>query len=177
MSPLRVALYARVSTYDQQTLAMQMDVMHEFATRRGWTVIDAVEEISSGAKDRRPKRQALLTAARQRKLDVILVWKLDRWGRSLVDLMTTLHELTVLGVGVVSLTEALDLATPAGRAFVGFRAVFAEFERDVIRERIKAGITDARKRGKAHGRPRATANDAAQIRTLAQHGLSQAASA
>jgi DNA invertase Pin-like site-specific DNA recombinase len=175
--PLHAALYARVSTHDQQTLAMQMDAMHECATRRGWTVIDAVEEIASGAKDRRPKRQALLTAARQRKFDVILVWKLDRWGRSLVDSMTTLHELTVLGVRFVSLTEALDLATPAGRAFAGFLAVLAEFERALIRERIKAGITDARKRGQARGRPRAKANDAAQIRTLAQQGLSQAASA
>jgi putative DNA-invertase from lambdoid prophage Rac len=106
---------------------------------------------------------------------VILVWKLDRWGRSLVDLMMTLHELTALGVGFVSLTEALDLTTPAGHAFAGFLVVFAEFERDLIRERIKAGITDARKRGKAHGRPRAKANDAAQIRTLAQQGFSQAA--
>jgi DNA invertase Pin-like site-specific DNA recombinase len=172
---MRVALYARVSTHDQHTLTMQIDAMHEFATRRGWTVTDAIEEIGSGAKDNRPKRQELLKAARQRKLEVILVWKLDRWGRSLVDLMTTLHELTALGVGFVSLTEALDLTTPAGRAFAGFLAVFAEFERDLIRERIKAGITDARKRGKAHGRPRATANDAAQIRTLAQQGLSQAA--
>jgi len=175
VSPMRAALYARVSTHDQQTLAMQRDAMHEFATRRGWTIIATVEEIASGAKDRRPKRHALLTAAKQRQLDVILVWKLDRWGRSLVDLMTTLHELTALGVGFVSLTEALDLTTPAGRAFAGFLAVFAEFERDLIRERIKAGITDARKRGKAHGRPRATGNDAAQIRTLAQQGLSQAA--
>ena len=99
-----------------------------------------MEEIASGAKDRRPQRQALLKAAKQRKLDVILVWKLDRWGRSLVDLMTTLHELTALGVGFVSLTEALDLTTPAGRAFTGFLAVFAEFERDLIRERIKAGV-------------------------------------
>ena len=120
-------------------------------------------------------RLPVVTAAKQRKLDVILVWKLDRWGRSLVDLMTTLHELTALGVGFVSLTEALDLTTPAGRAFAGFLAVFAEFERDLIRERIKAGITDARKRGKAHGRPRATANDATQIRALAQQGFSQAA--
>jgi DNA invertase Pin-like site-specific DNA recombinase len=86
-----------------------------------------------------------------------------------------LHELTALSVGFVSLTEALDLTTPAGRAFAGFLAVFAEFERDLIRERIKAGITDARKRGKAHGRPRAKTNDAAAIRTLAQQGLSQAA--
>ena len=149
--------------------------MHAFATQRGWTVIDAVEDIASGAKDPPPKRQALLTAARQRKLDVILVWKLDRWGRSLVDLMTTLHELTVLGVGFVSLTEALDLTTPARRAFASFLAVFAEFERDVIRERITAGVTDARKRGRAHGCPRATANDTAQMRTWVQQGLSQAA--
>ena len=164
---MQAALYARVSTHDQQTLAMQIESMREYATRRGWRITEAIEEIASGAKDNRPKRQALLKAARQRKL--------DRWGRSLVDLMTTLHELTALGVGFVSLTEALDLTTPAGRAFAGFLAVFAEFERDLIRERIKAGITDARKRGKAHGRPRATANDAAQIRTLAQQGLSQAA--
>jgi putative DNA-invertase from lambdoid prophage Rac len=172
---MRVALYARVSTHDQHTLTIQIDAMREFATRRGWTVIGAIEEIGSGAKDNRPKRQGLLKVARQRKLEVILVWKLDRWGRSLVDLMTTLHELTALGVGFVSLTEALDLTTPAGRAFAGFLAVFAEFERDLIRERIKAGIADARKRGKAHGRPRAKANDAVQIRTLAQQGLSQAA--
>jgi DNA invertase Pin-like site-specific DNA recombinase len=172
---MRVALYARVSTHDQHTLAMQLDAMREFATRRSWTVIDAIAEIGSGATDNRPKRQELLKAARQRQLEVILVWKLDRWGRSLVDLMTTLHELTALGVGFVSLTEALDLTTPAGRAFAGFLAVFAESERDLIRERIKAGITDARKRGKAHGRPRAQANDAAQIRALAQQGLSQAA--
>jgi putative DNA-invertase from lambdoid prophage Rac len=172
---MRVALYARVSTHDQHTLTIQIDAMREFATRRGWTVIGAIEEIGSGAKDNCPKRQGLLKVARQRKLEVILVWKLDRWGRSLVDLMTTLHELTALGIGFVSLTEALDLTTPAGRAFAGFLAVFAEFERDLIRERIKAGITDARKRGKAHGRPRAKANDAAQIRTLAQQGLSQAA--
>ena len=175
VSPMRAALYARVSTHDQQTLAMQMDALQEFAIRRGWMVTETIEEIASGATDNRPKRQALLTAARRRQLEVILVWKLDRWGCSLVDLMMTLRELTALGVGFVSVTEALDLTTPAGRAFAGFLAVFAEFERDLIRERIKAGITDARKRGKAHGRPRATANDAAQIRTLAQQGLSQAA--
>ena len=149
--------------------------MHEFATRRHWTVADAVEEVASGATDHRPKRQALLKAAKQRQLDVILVWKLDRWGRSLVDLMMTLRALTALGVGFVSLTEALDLTTPAGRAFAGFLAVCAEFERDVIRARIKAGMTDARQRGKAHGRPRAKANDAAQMRALAPQGFRQAA--
>ena len=74
MSPMRVALYARISTHDQHTLAMQMDAMHEFTTRRGWTVIDTVEEIASGAKDNRPKRQALLKAAKQRKLAARTRW-------------------------------------------------------------------------------------------------------
>jgi putative DNA-invertase from lambdoid prophage Rac len=154
---------------------MQMDARREFATRRGWIAVATVEEIASGAKDDRPKRQEVLKAARQPQVDVIIVWKLDRWGRSLVDLMATLQELTKLGVGFVSLTEALDLTTPAGRAFAGFLAVFAEFERDLIRERIKAGIHDARKRGKAHGRPRAQANNAEQIRAQPAQGLSQAA--
>ena len=90
--------------------------------------------------------------------------------------MTTLHDLTALGVGFVLLREALDLTTLAGRACADVLAVFAEFERDVIRERIKAGMVDARKRGKAHGRPCAAANnDAIQIRALAQQGLHQAA--
>jgi DNA invertase Pin-like site-specific DNA recombinase len=131
---MRAALYARVSTHDQHTLAMQMDALQEFAIRHGWTVTETVEEIASGAQDNCPQRQALLIAARRRQLDVMLVWKLDRWGRSLVDLMTTLRELMALGVGFVSLTEALDLTTPAGRAFAGFLAVFAEFERDFMRE-------------------------------------------
>jgi len=91
--------------------------------------------------------------------------------------MTTLHALTALGVGFVSLTEALDLTTPAGRAFAGLLAVFVAFERDAIRERMKAGMSDARTRGKAHGRPCAKANDAAQMRALAQQGLRQAAMA
>ena len=102
---------------------------------------------------------------------MILVWKLDRSGRSLVDVMTTLHARTALGIGFVPLTAALDRTTPAGRAFAGFLAGCAECERDVIRERIKAGMRDARKRGKAHGRPRAKNNDAAQMRLLAQQGL------
>src|SRR2546426_5791010 len=101
----------------------------------------------------------IFTSGRQRQLDVILVWKLDRSGRSLVDVMTTLHARTALGIGFVPLTEALDRTTPAGRAFAGFLAGCAECERDVIRERIKAGMRDARKRGKAHGRPRAKNND------------------
>jgi len=177
MSPMRAALSARVSTHDQPTLTMQIDALREFATWRHWPVTDAGEEIASGATDHRPKRQTLLKAAKQRQLDAMLAWKLDRWRRSLIDFTTTLHERTAFGVGFVSLTEAFDLTTPAGRAFVGFLTVFAELEREVIRERIKAGIADARTRGEAHGRPRVKVKDAAQMRALAQQGLRQAAMA
>jgi len=84
----------------------------------------------------------------------VVVWRLDRWGRSLPDLVVTLRELIELGVGFVSLTEALDLTTPTGRAMAGMLAVFAEFEREVLRERVRAGIAQARKEGRPHGRPR-----------------------
>ena len=96
-------------------------------------------------------------------------------GRSLVDLVSTLQEVTALNVGFVSLSEALDLTTPAGRAFAGMLAVFAEFERDILRDRVKAGIAQARKDGRPHGRPAKIAGKATQIRELAQNGLSKSA--
>ena len=97
---------------------------------------------------------------------MIVVWRLDRWGRSLVDLIATLQELTALKVGFVSLSEALDLTTPSGRAFAGMLAVFAEFERDILRDRVKAGIAQARKEGRPHGRPAKIAGKAQEIRDL-----------
>ena len=114
----RAGLYARVSTNDQQTLAMQNRAMREYAARRGWTVAMQVREVNSGAA-RREAREKVLAAARRREIDVVLVWRLDRWGRSVTDLLATLQELEHLGVGFVSLTEALDLTTPAGRAMAG----------------------------------------------------------
>jgi len=125
----------------------------------------------------RPSRRrhtALLHAARRRELDVIVVWRLDRWGRSLADLAGTLAELSALGVGFISLTEAMDLTTPTGRALAGLLAVFAEFEREVLRERIKAGIAHARQAGRPHGRPRTVAQHAARIQRLAAQGVSKA---
>jgi DNA invertase Pin-like site-specific DNA recombinase len=98
-----------------------------------------------------------MEAARRREIDVVLVWRLDRWGRSVADLLATLQELEHLGVGFVSLTEALDFTTPAGRAIAGLLAVFAEFERDVLRERVRAGLAHARQNGKRLGRPLTTA--------------------
>jgi resolvase-like protein len=107
----RAGLYARVSTNDQQTLAMQYRAMREYAGRRGWTVALQVREVNSGAA-KREAREKLLEAARRREIDLVLVWRLDRWGRSVTDLLATLQELEHLGVGFVSLTEALDLTTP-----------------------------------------------------------------
>lgn len=167
---LNAALYARVSTNEQQTLPMQLKQMGEYAKKRGWKISHKIEEIGSGAKIR-PQREAILKLVRQRKIDVIIVWRLDRWGRSVSDLIGTLRELTDIGVGFVSLTEALDLTTPAGRAMAGMLAVFAEFERDILRERVKAGIAHAREQGKAHGRPPTALKKQEQIKKLKEKGL------
>ena len=115
---LRAGLYARVSTNDQQTLPMQTRALREYAARRGWTLTMQIREVGSGAIERHAREQ-LMKAARRREIDVVLVWRLDRWGRSVADLLATLQELDHLGVGFVSLTEALDLTTPAGRAMAG----------------------------------------------------------
>jgi putative DNA-invertase from lambdoid prophage Rac len=147
----RVGLYARVSTHDQQTLLLQMRAMREYATKRGWTI-----------------------AAQGREIDVVLVWRLDRWGRSLVDLLVTMKELAQLGVGFVSLTEALDLTTPTGRAMAGLLSVFAAFEHEILRERIRAGIAEARLQGTHLGRPVTVGKKAAQIRKLHRVGVSKA---
>lgn len=169
----RVGLYARVSTHDQQTLPLQMRVMREYAAKRDWTIAAQIKEVGSGASERE-QRERLLAAARRRDIDAVLVWRLDRWGRSLVDLVVTLKELSELGVGFVSLTEALDLTTPTGRAMAGLLSVFAEFEREILRERIRAGIAEARLNGKRFGRPLTAANKSGQIRKLYRRGISKA---
>lgn len=129
-----------------------------------------VEDTASGASERK-KRKQIIEAARKREVDVIIVWKLDRWGRSMADLVTNLQEMHVLGVGFVSLTEALDFTTPSGKALAGMLAVFAEFERDILRERIKAGIDHARANGKAHGRPQTAILKMDEVKTLNEAGL------
>jgi len=169
----RAGLYARVSTNDQQTLAMQNRAMREYATRRGWMVALQVREVGSGAA-KREARERLLEAARRREIDVVLVWRLDRWGRSVTDLLATLQELNHLGVGFVSLTEALDLTTPAGRAMAGLLAIFAEFEREILRERTRAGLAQARQNGKRLGRPKTAGLQATEIRKLYRAGVAKA---
>ncbi len=170
---MKVGLYARVSTHDQQTLPLQLKAMREYAKKRKWAITQEVKEVGSGAKTR-PKREELLKLARRRGIDVVIVWRLDRWGRSLADLVTTLQELTDLDVGFVSLTEALDLTTPSGRAMAGMLAVFAEFEREIIRERVRAGLAQARAEGKALGRPPSAAKKEKEVKKLFAKGLSKA---
>src|SRR5450432_3845229 len=169
---LRAGLYARVSTNDQQTLPMQSRAMREYAARRGWTISMQVKEVGSGAAQRE-LREKLLDAARRREIDVVLVWRLDRWGRSVADLLATLQELEHLGVGFVSLTEALDLTTPSGRAMAALLAVFAEFEREILRERVRAALAHARQSGKILGRPLTAALKADQVRKLGRTGFSK----
>ena len=169
---LRAGLYARVSTNDQQTLPMQNRAMREYAVRRDWTIALQVREVGSGAK-KREAREKLIEAARRREIDVVLVWRLDRWGRSVTDLLATLQELEHLGVGFVSLTEALDLTTPADRAMAGLLAIFYEFERKVLRERTRAGLAQARLNGKRLGRPATAAVHAAEIQKLYRAGVSK----
>jgi DNA invertase Pin-like site-specific DNA recombinase len=171
---LRAGLYARVSTHDQQTLPMQNRAMREYAVRRGWTIALQVKEVGSGASERQ-MRAKLIEAARRREIDVVLVWRLDRWGRSVTDLLATLQELEYLRVGFVSLTEALDLTTPAGRAMAAMLAVFAEFEREVLRERVRAGLAHARQNGKTLGRPLTAGLNADKVHKLYRSGFSKSA--
>src|ERR1700722_14128655 len=170
---LRAGLYARVSTIDQQTLPMQNRAMREYAVRRGWTNAMQVRDVGSGAV-KREAREKLLEAARRRDIDLVVVWRLDRWGRSVTDLLTTLQELDHLGVGFVSLTEALDLTTPSGRAMAGLLAIFAEFEREILRERTRAGLAHAKRNGQRLGRPQTAALQTGQIRKLYRAGVSKA---
>jgi DNA invertase Pin-like site-specific DNA recombinase len=129
-----------VSTHDQQTLRLQNRAMRDYAARRGWTIALEIKEVGSGASVRE-LRQKLLDAARRRDIDVAVVWRLDRWGRSMADLVTALQELRDLDVGFVSLTEALDLTTPSGRAMTGLLAVFADYAKHEIMQSPAAAVT------------------------------------
>jgi putative DNA-invertase from lambdoid prophage Rac len=168
----RAGLYARVSTNDQQTIPLQIRALQEYAARRNWTIALQVKAVGSGASQRQ-LREKLLEAARRREIDVVLVWRLDRWGRSVADLLATLQELDHLGVGFVSFTEALDLTTPAGRAMAALLAVFAEFEREILRERVRAGLAHARQNGKRLGRPLTAGLHAHRVRKLYRVGVSK----
>jgi putative DNA-invertase from lambdoid prophage Rac len=149
---MRAVIYARVSTHDQNTIPMQVKKCQEYAKARNWIVSHVMKDIASGAKQK-PQRDDILKLARKREIDIVIVWKLDRWGRSTADVVSSLQELQELNVKFISITEALDFTTAMGRAMSGLLSVFAEFERELIRERVRAGLEQARSRGVRLGRP------------------------
>ena len=150
---MKAAIYARVSTLDQEP-ENQLQELRRYAQARGWTAVEYVDRGVSGAKDRRPALDQLLADAKRRRFDVVVCWRLDRLGRNLKHLITLLDELQALGVAFVSLAEGIDATTPAGKLQMHILGAIAEFERERIRERVLAGLQRARTQGKRLGRPR-----------------------
>ncbi|HOI36707.1 MAG TPA: recombinase family protein [Bacillota bacterium] len=153
---MRTAMYARVSTRDRgQDVGLQVDELRHVAEQRGWNVVgEYIDEGISGAQESRPALDAMLDDARLGRLDLVVVWKLDRLGRSLQHLLSVLDELTRLGVQFVSVRDAgIDTTSPSGRLMLSMIGAFAEFERALIRERVVAGVRRAQARGTHCGRP------------------------
>jgi DNA invertase Pin-like site-specific DNA recombinase len=169
----RVAIYARVSTTNHgQDAGLQTSEMRQFAEARGWKLADEyIDAGVSGAKDSRPELNRLMADAHKRRFDVVLVWKLDRFGRSLRHLVNALAEFESLGIAFVSLSDNLDLSTASGRLMFNIIGAMAEFERELIRERVKAGMKNAKAQGARIGRPRVVV-DAATVARLRGQGLS-----
>jgi DNA invertase Pin-like site-specific DNA recombinase len=151
---MKIALYARVSTVDKgQDVELQLRDLRQYAAARGWVIYsEYIDKGQSGSKDRRPELDRLMASARKRRIDGILVWRLDRFGRSLKHLINTLDELRSLGVAFISYSENLDLNTSTGQLLFHLLGAFAEFERNLIRERVIAGIQNAKAKGKHIGR-------------------------
>ena len=148
---------ARVSTTNHgQDVTLQTRELREFAVARGWQVAgEYVDSGVSGAKDSRPELNRLMADAKRRKFDAVLVWKLDRFGRSLRHLVNAIAEFESLGIAFVSLSDNLDLSTPSGRLMFNIIGAMAEFERELIRERVRTGMKNAKAKGARIGRPRA----------------------
>lgn len=150
---IRVAIYVRVSTQDQ-SCEIQRNDLEAYVSARGWAVHAVYEDKATGTNANRPMLKQLMNEARERKFDVLLVWKLDRFARSLKDLVFMLQELSELGVDFVSVKDSIDMSTAAGRLMTHLLGAFAEFEASLIRERVRAGIKNAQTKGRRLGRPR-----------------------
>lgn len=155
-STLQAAIYARVSTQDQNC-EMQVRELREYCERRGWALVaEYVDTGWSGAKASRPELDRLMRDARQRRFDCVLVWKLDRWGRSLVQSLQSVQELASMGVRFIAVTQQIDTdqSNPMSRFMLHIFGAFAEFEREMIRERVCAGVRNAKRKGRQLGRKR-----------------------
>jgi DNA invertase Pin-like site-specific DNA recombinase len=152
---LRVALYCRVSTNNgTQDPTMQLNELREFCEHRGWQIVHEYVDHVSGSKESRPQLNQLTSDAKQRKFDAVIVWKLDRYARSLKHLVCALADFEALGITFVSLRDNLDLSTPSGRLMFQIIGAMAEFERSLIVERVRSGLKNARGKGVTLGRPR-----------------------
>lgn len=168
MKNKRVALYLRCSTV-QQNLEIQTNDLRKYAESRGFEIVFEYSDFGiSGAKDKRPALDQMLKAARQKKFDILLIWKLDRLGRNTKHLLTVLDELDSLQVSLVSLHEGFDLSSPIGRVVATVLAALSAFEREIIRERVISGIQHAKSKGKKLGRPKCI--DKNQIHILRKAG-------
>jgi DNA invertase Pin-like site-specific DNA recombinase len=167
-----VAIYARVSTANGQSPESQLRDLRELAVRRNFRVVkEYVDQGVSGAAHSRPALDELVTDARRGRFDAVLIWKLDRLGRSMIHLVRLLNEWRELGIELISFSEGLDFTTPTGKLISHVVSAFAEFERDCIRERVRAGMRNARARGKRIGRPTVFV-DATQVARLRTQGAS-----
>ena len=172
--PIRhVALYARVSTFNShQDPEMQLSELREYATRRGLSIYEEyVDQGVSGSKESRPALNRLMSDAQRCRFDAVLVWKIDRFGRSLKHLVNSLADLSAYGIAFISFRDNLDLSTPSGRLMFQIIGAMAEFERALIQERVRAGLRNARAKGKLIGRPKVTVDSAAVLK-LREEGLS-----
>jgi DNA invertase Pin-like site-specific DNA recombinase len=170
----RAAIYARVSTNNGQNPEMQLMELRTYCERRGWHVAgEFVDAGVSGVKERRPALDRLLALCRKRAVDAVVVYRYDRFARSLRQLVNALEEFRALGIDFVSLHEGVDTSTPNGRLVFGIFASIAEFERELIRDRVRSGLAAAKAKGKQLGRPR-VAIDTAMIARLRQEGASWA---
>jgi DNA invertase Pin-like site-specific DNA recombinase len=162
---VRAAIYARVSTLDQEP-ENQLQELRRYVEARGWTALEYVDRGVSGAKDRRPALDQLVTDGKRRPFDVLVCWRLDRLGRSLKHLIMLLDDLQALGVSFVSLAEGIDATTPAGKLQMHILGAIAEFERARIVERVRAGLARRAAQGKPLGRPRQTISEDDLARTI-----------
>jgi DNA invertase Pin-like site-specific DNA recombinase len=170
----RAAIYARVSTHNGQNPEMQVSEIRDYCERRGWEVVgEFVDTGISGSKERRPALDPLLSLCRKRSVDAVVVYRYDRFARSLRQLVNALEEFRTLGIDFVSLHEGVDTSTPNGRLVFGIFASIAEFERELIRDRVRSGLAAAKARGKRLGRPRKDV-DATAIARLRAEGASWA---
>jgi DNA invertase Pin-like site-specific DNA recombinase len=166
----RAAIYARVSTANNgQDPLVQTREMKEYCPRRGWTIVDEYVDVGiSGTKEKRPELDRLMANAHRRRFDIVVVWRFDRFARSVSHLLRALETFQTLGIEFVSLSEQLDTSTPTGKMVFTVLGAVAELERSLIVERVRAGMRNARAKGKRIGRPPRTQLTPEDRRSIAE---------